>query len=80
MEVVVTDDIEKVCPGFVGACVEAKVTNSQYCKPLWDEIESMGDHYRETLTTESLKEIRHSRHTPRLQGLWQRSVALPPCR
>ena len=24
---------------------------------LWDEIESMGDHYRETLTTESLKEI-----------------------
>ena len=57
MEVVVTDDIEKVCPGFVGACVEAKVTNSQYCKPLWDEIESMGDHYRETLTTESLKDL-----------------------
>ena len=37
--------------------MEAKVTNSQYCKPLWDEIESMGDQYRETLTTESLKEI-----------------------
>lgn len=57
MEIIVSQEIETVCPGFVGACVEANVTNSPYCQPLWDEIEAMGNHYRETLTTETLKTL-----------------------
>lgn len=57
MEVIVSHEIESVCPGFVGACVEARAVNSPFCQPLWDEIEAMGSHYRETLTTETLKEV-----------------------
>ena len=57
MKVIVSDEIESVCPGFVGACLEANVVNSQYCEELWKEIEAMSEHYRETLTTESLKQI-----------------------
>lgn len=57
MNVIVSEEIESVCPGFVGACVDAHVKNSQYCQPLWDEIEALGKHYRETLTTETLKDL-----------------------
>lgn len=57
MKVIVSQEIETVCPGFVGACLEARVKNSPYCQPLWDEINAMGEHYRATLTTESLKEM-----------------------
>lgn len=57
MEIIVSQEIETVCPRFVGACVEANVTNSPYCQPLWGEIEAMGNHYRETLTTETLKTL-----------------------
>lgn len=57
MKVIVSAEIENVCPDFVGACVEANVKNSKYCKPLWDEIEAMGEKFRSTLTTESLKDI-----------------------
>ena len=42
---------------FVGACVEANVQNSPYCQELWDEINALGEKYRDTLTTESLKEM-----------------------
>lgn len=55
MKIVVSREIESVCPSFVGACVEAQVANSEYCQPLWDEINAMGEHFRQTLTTETLK-------------------------
>ena len=57
MKVIVSDEIEKVCPAFVGACVEAEVINTQYCEALWQEITALGDKLRSELTTESLKEI-----------------------
>jgi DNA/RNA-binding domain of Phe-tRNA-synthetase-like protein len=57
MKIVVSKEIESVCPSFVGACVEAQVTNSEYCQPLWDEINALGERYRQTLTTESLKQM-----------------------
>ncbi len=57
MKVIVSQEIEQVCPDFVGACVEAEVVNTPYCEPLWQEINAMGAHFRETLTTESLKQI-----------------------
>ena len=57
MKVIVSQEIESVCPTFVGACVEAHVENSHYCKELWDEINALGEKFKSSLTTESLKEI-----------------------
>lgn len=57
MKIIVSKEIETVCPVFVGACLEATVKNSAYCQALWDEINAMGEHFRQTLTTESLKEL-----------------------
>ena len=57
MKVVVSKEIEQVCPGFVGACVEASVENTPYCEGLWKEIEALGEKYKSELTTESLKEL-----------------------
>ena len=57
MKIIVSDEIASVCPVFVGACVEAEVVNTPYCEELWQEIAAMGDRFRETLTTESLKEM-----------------------
>ena len=57
MKIIVSEEIESVCPTFVGACVEANVVNTPYCQELWDEINALGEKYRQTLTTESLKEM-----------------------
>lgn len=57
IKVIVSDEIERVCPGFVGACVEADVVNTPYCEGLWEEIRALGEQYKATLTTESLKEM-----------------------
>ncbi len=57
MNIVVSNEIESVCPEFVGACVEAQVVNSPFCEQLWSEIEAMGEKFRRELTTESLKEL-----------------------
>ena len=57
MKVIVSKEIETVCPRFVGACVEARVVNTPYCQELWQEIEALGEKYRRELTTESLKEM-----------------------
>ena len=32
MNIVVSKEIESVCPSFVGACVEAQVVHSEYCQ------------------------------------------------
>ena len=57
MEIIVSKEIAKVCPEFVGACVEAKVVNSAYNGGLWDEIHAFGERIRTELTTETLKNI-----------------------
>lgn len=57
MKIIVSEEIERVCPGFVGAAVEARCSNSAYCAPLWEEIHALGEQYRQTLTTESLKQM-----------------------
>ena len=55
MKIIVSQEIETVCPQFVGAAVEAQVSNSPYCAALWEEIHEMEAKYRQELTTESLK-------------------------
>lgn len=57
MRIIVSEDIETVCPGFVGAAVEARVENSKYCKPLWNDINRLADDYRSRLTTDDIKRL-----------------------
>lgn len=57
MNIIVSKEIEQACPSFVGACVEAAVKNTPYDKDLWDEIKSLGEHYRTFLTTDTVKEL-----------------------
>jgi len=48
MKVVVSPEIGAVCPEFVGACIEASVVNTPYCEPLWQEIEQLGNRFRQS--------------------------------
>ena len=57
MNIIVSNEIETVCPGFVGACVEANVVNTTFSESLWNDIKEMGERYRQELTTDSLKEM-----------------------
>ena len=57
MKIIVSQEIEQVCPGFVGAAVEAQVVNTPYCAELWEEIHQLEERFRRELTTESLKEL-----------------------
>ena len=57
MQIIVSQEIESVCPAFVGAAVEAQVVNTPYSKELWDEIHALEERFRQELTTESLKDL-----------------------
>lgn len=57
VKVVVSPEIEAVCPGVVGACVEAEVVNTPFSEELWQEIDAFSVRYRAELTTESLKQL-----------------------
>ena len=57
MKVIVSEEIEQVCPEFVGACIDAQVVNTPYSATLWEEISVCSEKFRQQLTTESLKEI-----------------------
>lgn len=57
MKIIVSKEIEQVCPNFVGACVEAGVVNSSYNSELWKEIHAISEQFRNELTTETLKDI-----------------------
>ena len=57
MNIIVSDEIASVCPEFVGAAVEARVKNTPFCQELWDEIHLLENRFRETLTTDSLKDM-----------------------
>lgn len=57
MRVIVSEEIESVCPGFVGVVVEAMVKNSPLSKSLWKEIQLKGREYALSRTTNSIKEL-----------------------
>lgn len=57
MKIIVSQEIETICQGFVGACVEAEVVNTPYSEGLWQEIHALGEQLRSSLTTESLKKL-----------------------
>lgn len=71
MKIIVSEEIEQVCPGFVGAAVEADVVNSQYSPELWAEIKALGEKYRveyDTTTIKSIPGIEATRRVYRLCG------------
>lgn len=57
MNIIVSEEIERVCPGFVGAAVEANVTNTEYDPTLWNEIKALCDRHKATYTTETIKQL-----------------------
>ena len=61
--------MHSVCPEFVGACITANISNTQYSADLWNEIDTLGAEYRATLTTESLKDMTSIQATRRIYKL-----------
>ena len=57
MHIIVSQEIESVCPAFVGAAVDAQFVNTPYSEELWDDIHALEDRFRQELTTESLKDL-----------------------
>lgn len=57
MKIIVEQQIENVCPCFVGACVEAEVENSPYSEELWKVIDRQGEQFRQLFTTQTVKDI-----------------------
>ena len=57
MNIVVSKEIREVCNEFVGACVEARVVNTQKNNDLWNEIREKEELFRQQFTTESLKDL-----------------------
>lgn len=66
MKIIVSSDIHSICPEFVGACITASIKNTEYSAELWNEINAIGDEYRATLTTESLKTMESIQATRRV--------------
>ena len=56
MNILVSQEIASVCPGFVGAAVDARVVNTPFCPELWQEIHTLEARLRQELSTETLKE------------------------
>lgn len=57
MRIIVSSEIETVCPGFVGAAVEAWVVNTDHNAALWSEIDTLAERFRAEHTTETIKQI-----------------------
>ena len=57
MKIIVSNEIELACHGFVGACVEAEVENTLYCEPLWEEIRQLCEEYKQRFDTVNIKEM-----------------------
>lgn len=57
MNIIVSEEIKSICPTFVGAYVEAHVRNGAHNAALWAEIDAVGEQMRQTLTTETLKDL-----------------------
>lgn len=51
----VSDKIKNICPHFVGIVIDATVTNTEYSKNLWDEIDNYTKDYRNSHTIENIK-------------------------
>lgn len=53
--ITVSEEIKKVCPGFAGAAVYAKVTNTAFNEELWKQIDSFSQEYKQTGVIDEIK-------------------------
>ena len=57
ISIAVSPHIATACPSFVGACLVANVVNTPFDAGLWQKIEDAQTQLRQTLTTETLKQM-----------------------
>lgn len=69
IKVEVSEEMHEVCPEFVGACITSNIKNTEFSKELWEEIDALSQHYRDTLTTESVKTMSSIQATRRIYKL-----------
>ena len=57
MQIIVSEEIRRRCPEFVGAGVIAPVSNREHDAALWNEINGFIADYRQRFTVDSIKEM-----------------------
>lgn len=57
MRFIVSDEIKRICPSFIGCSIETEIINSSYSDMLWTEIEQRCAELSKHYNTESLKSI-----------------------
>ncbi len=57
MNIIVSNEIESVCPQFTGAAVEARVVNTPRSEGLWAEIDALCENYKQQFDTTSIKQL-----------------------
>ena len=57
MNIIVSNEIESVCPQFAGAAVEALVVNTPRSEGLWAEIDALCENYKQQFDTTSIKQL-----------------------
>lgn len=53
--ITVSEEIKHACPGFKGAAVYAEVTNTAFCKELWEEIDAFTKELTTTTRPDDIK-------------------------
>ena len=57
MKIIVSNEIESVCPLFAGAAVEARVVNTPVSEGLWAEIRALCEMYKQQFDTTTIKQL-----------------------
>ncbi len=57
IDITVSEELRRACPGFLGAAVYAEIRNSGCCEALWEEIDVFCRDYCARYTPESLKDM-----------------------
>ena len=57
MNIIVSNEIESVCPQFAGAAVEARVVNTPRSEGLWAEINALCESYKKQFDTTTIKQL-----------------------
>ena len=56
MQLTISKEIQEICPSLCVATLEADVKNSEKCDELWQKITKAEEDFRQTYTTETLKQ------------------------
>lgn len=57
MNIIVSEELKKACPHFIGAAVFATVENTPYSAELWEEIDKFIVEYGSIYTIDSIKDM-----------------------